>query len=497
MVCRKCGEKIRDNARFCPYCRAEVSELAEKFDETEDLFVIKEPAMKEIVHSYASPPQREAPAASIISIVITGLTVIALIVFAYCIPNFIVPMVRYKNAEKLYINADYESAEDIFSQLGDFSQSESYVTKCRYKRALEMMYKELYPEAADAFTSLDGYANSDTFARECMLRIAESYEDDGSFDAAMSVYAAAGKAELAEKTALRKAEALAESGNYFAAARTAEKYCDKDTVSEYIYLGAAKAMSEGSYKVAADNFYRIGDYKDSASLADNCTYEFYASEYANSGASEETVRGFYFLGDYRDSVDMFIQNAYEYGEKCFENGDFASAAAMFKNAGSYKDSSVQVYASRYELGKLLESTDSASARSVFAMLGNYSDSNKHKENISGSWYVDGFTSVYGYTSVYGSAAADKYYTTVFRQSDILTLYCTAGIDSPSSAVTMIITFADCKGFTLSADCESIRNSSSFSGSFPLTGVSAGKALVTVSEKESGEVLRTFEITIAE
>ena len=496
MVCGKCGKKVRDNARFCPYCRAEISELAEKFKETDDLFVVKDPPMKEIrrARAYIAPFRREVTAASVISVILTLFVIAALVLFAYCIPNYIIPLVRYKNAERLYSDADYEAAENIFSQLGDFNKSERYVIKCRYKTAIELMEKEFYPEAADAFTALDGYADSDELARECMLRIAESFEDDGSFDAAMSVYAAAGKTELAEKTALRKAEALAEEGNYFAAARTAEKFCDKETVAEYIYLGASKAMSEGSYKVAADNFYRIGDYKDSASLADSCTYEFYSSEYAKNGASEETVRGFYFLGDFRDSGDMFIQNAYEYGEKCFENGDFAAASAMFKNSGS----SSQSYSARYELGMALEETDPASARSIFAMLGNYSDSNRHKENISkDGWYADGFTAVYGLKSVSEPASSDTYYTTVFRKSDTLILYCTAGTDSPSPAVTMVITFTDSSGRTLSADCENIRNSSSFSGSFSLSEASAGKAYVTVSQKESGDILRTFEITVAE
>ena len=494
MVCRKCGKEVRDNARFCPYCRAEISELAEKFKESDDLLLVKEPPMKEVrrARTYIAPFRREVTAASVISVILTIVVIAALTAFAYCIPNLIVPLVRYKNAERLYSDADYEAAENIFSQLGDIDKSERYVIKCRYKKALELMEKEFYPEAADAFTALDGYADSDELARECMLRIAESFEDDGSFDAAMSVYAAAGKSELAEKTALRKAEALAEEGNYFAAARTAEKFCDKDTVSEYIYLGASKAMSEGSYKVAADNFYRIGDYKDSALLADNCAYNFYSSEYEKNGASEETVRGFYFLGDFKNSEDMFIRNSYEYGEKCYKNGDFASAAAMFRNAGSYKDSADNVYISRYELGKSLEETDPASARSVFAMLGNYSDSNKHKESISeDGWYVDGSTSVNGFASL------GTYYTTVFRKSDTLTLYCTAGIDSPSPAVTLAITFKDSSGHTLSADCENIRNSSSFSGSFSLSEASAGKASLTVSQKETGEILRIFEITIVQ
>lgn len=322
-----------------------------------------------------------------------------------------------------------------------------------------------------------------------MLKIAENYMENGEFEAAMSVYSAAGKSELAETAAEERAEKYAAEGDYFAAYELAEKYCKEELATEYFYLAAEKARKDGDFKTAADSFYRLGGYKNSAELAEECTYEFYRSEYAKNGASEETARGFYFLGNFRDSHDMYLQNAYEYGAKCFEEGDFAAAAAMFRNAAGYKDAGGQLYTARYELAKSLENDDPASARSIFAMLGNYRDSSSHKstaaKKVPESWYADGYTSV------------GNYCTTAFRRNDMLTVYCTAGTDSSSGPISVVLTLTDESGNTASAEYENLRNSGSFSVNFPLSDTAKGKAEVSVSRKDNWAVLRNFEITVAE
>ena len=186
---------------------------------------------------------------------------------------------------------------------------------------------------------------------------------------------------------------------------------------------------------------------------------------------------------------MYLQNSYEYGAKCFEHGDFASAAAMFRNAAGYKDSGGQLYLARYELAKSIENNDPSSAKSIFSMLGNYRDSASHKSSaakkITESWYADGYTSV------------GDYCTTVFRRNDLLTVYCTAGTDSQSGPISLVLTMTDKNGTASSAEYEDLRNSGSFSVSFPLSEASKGKAEISVSRKDNGAVLRNFEITVAE
>lgn len=571
MECAKCGAKMRENAKFCPFCgaKAEIApeteiiseaeenrevprekseiaadetgnaeiaeetremiyqekenpsaeaveetvqntqkeetaeivketrktpfaneEFSEKFNEKDGLYVVsgQSAEMSEIQKETGNLPKgkRKFPVFRVIAaVLIAGISVTSV----YFVSEKAIPSMRYKKAEQLFLQADYDAAEEIFTKLGDYAESFDYAIKCRYERASQLMANGQYPEAADAFTSLDGYGNSDQLVQECMLKIAENYMENGEFEAAMSVYTAAGKGELAETAAAERAEKYAAEGDYFAAYELAEKYCGSEISTEYFYLAAEKSRKDGDLKTAADSFYKLGSYKNSAELAEECTYEFYRSEYAKNGASEETARGFYFLGNFRDSHDMYLQNAYEYGIKCFEEDNFAAAAAMFRNAADYKDSGGQLYTARYELAKSLENDDPASAKSIFAMLGNYRDSASHKSaaarKVPESWYADGYTSV------------GDYCTTVFRRNDMLTVYCTAGTDAQSGPVSIVLTLTDESGNTASAEYEDLRNSGSFSVSFPLSDTAKGKAEVSVARKDSGAVLRSFEITIAE
>ena len=492
MRCGYCGKKIRDTAKFCPYCGKENigngSEFAGKFDNKDGLLVVK--AQEIFPNSKTKKVRRNGKmqfhAAAI------SLAAVILCVGIYFAVRFILPEIRYLNAERLYTVGKTAEAETAFSKLGDYKNSAGYVLKCRYEIALKLMDDGLYHEAADAFTSLDGYENSNMLAAECMLNIADGYADDGNLAAAASMYAAAGHPELAQFAAKRRSEALAGNGDYFAAADISEKYGDSESALEYRYIGASAARENGDLKTAADNYYLLGYYKDSPILADKCAYSFCKSEYKKKGATEEIVRELYFLrsGDYLDSGELFIRTAYEYGLKCLENGDFFTAAAMFRNTGSYENSQSLLYETRYALGESLMETDPASARSVFALLSTYLDSSQKKKAAAEklgsdeeSWYADGYTSTSGYC------------TSVFDKNDVMLVSCTAGTDTISPPVTLVLTLRDSAGTEVSADCENVRNSGSFSGSFSLSSAETGNAQIIISRKDSGSVLRTFQIVI--
>lgn len=489
MRCGYCGKKIRDTAKFCPYCGKENigngSEFAGKFDEKDGLLVVK--AQEIFSESRTKKPPRNTKRT--IRTAVYVLCAAVILAGIYLVARYAVPEIQYSHAEKLYADGNREAAEKAFSKLGGYKSSRDYVRKCRYETALELMNDGLYPEAADAFSSLDGYADSNLLAADCMLRIADAYADEGNLTAAASVYAAAGHPELAKLAAKRRASALAESGDFFSASEVSERYGDSEAADEYRYIGASSAMRNGDLKTAADNFYLLGLYKDSPVLADKCAYNYCTSEYSKNGASEEIVRGFYFLREHLNSGEMFIQTAYEYGLKCLNDGDFYTAAVMFKNTGSYESSQALLYETRYALGDSLAESDPASARSVFALLSTYMDSSKKKkaaaESIASdeSWYADGYTSTNGY------------YTDVFTKKDVLLVSCTAGTDTISPPVTLVLTFRDSAGNEVSADCENVRNSGSFSGSFSLSSAATGDAEIVISRKDSGSVLRTIRITV--
>lgn len=468
------------------------SDFTYKFKEEDGLFVVKEHTA-ELSSVTIFKEKKKLPWVKI-SIAVACAAAIG--ASAFIIPTKVIPAIKYSNAQKLFESGDFQKAAEAFEELNSKNlypvESYDYIIKCQYGMAEQLFSEGKYPEAADAFTALDGYSDSDARAAECMVAMAEKYIADGDYDSAMSVYKAAGKADLAEQTALKKIEALAADGKYFEAAEIAENYCSEDVVTEYRYQGALMAKSAGDFKTAADNFYKLGDYSDSAAHAEECTYSFYMSEYTQKGVSEEIVRGFYFLGDFRNSHDMFIDASYTYGFKCKENGDYASAVAMFKNCGTYKTAINELYNARYNLGKALLDKDPASARSVFALLSTYGDSSAQKKVAASrlpdsheDWYADGFTSV------------GDYYTTVFRKTDTLLITCTAGTETISAPITLTLKLIDGSGNEVSADCENVRNSGSFSGSFSLSAMESGNAQIIIARKDNNTVLRTIDITITE
>lgn len=493
MRCGYCGKKIRDTARFCPYCGKENigngSEFAGKFDSKDGFLVVRS---QEIFSgaNHAKQTRFRKFRKSQLKTAATALCA-AVLCAAVCLTvSLSMPAIRYANAEKLYENGNAAEAEKIFSDLNGYKSSGEYVRKCRYEIALGLMDSGLYPEAADAFTALDGYSDSNLLAAECMVRIADGYADEGDLRAAASFYAAAGKPELAKLAAKRRAELLAKSGDYFSAADISQKYGNIDAAREYRYAGASEAQKNGDLKTAADNYGKLGDYKDSAELAEKCAYEYFKSEYNKNGASEETARGFYsyYVRNINDSRELFPKIAYEYGMKCFEKKDFSTAADMFRNAGTYENAEEMLYKARYALGDSLLESDPASARSVFALLSTYSDSAEKKKSAAEklgsdeSWYADGYTSANGYC------------TSVFAKDDVLLVSCTAGTESISSPATILLTFRDSAGNEVSADCK-VRNSESFGVNFLLSSAAPGKAEIIISRKESGSVLRTIPITV--
>ena len=547
MYCSNCGKELREGAKFCSFCgtvveasaekaedeaiaenhpvneaevqdtaeeniiqddftenndnsidahtneaKTESSDFSEKFKEEDGLFVVCEQP-SDIPSVTVFKEKKKLPWVKISVAVVCAAAIGA---SAFIIPKKVIPAIKYSNAQKLFDSGDFQKAADAFEELGRKNyypiESYDYLIKCQYGMAEQLFMEGKYPEAADAFTALDGYSDSDARAAECMVAMAEKYIADGDYDSAMSVYKAAGKADLAEQTALKKIEALAAEGKYFEAAEIAENYCSEDVVAEYRYQGALTAKNSGDYKTAADSFYKLGGYSDSAAQAEECTYSFYMSEYTQKGVSEEIVRGFYYLDNFRNSHDLFISTSYEYGLKCKENGDFASAVAMFKNCGTYKTAMNELYNARYNLGKELLDKDPASARSVFALLSTYGDSSAQKKNAAArlpdsheDWYADGFTS------------AGDYYTTVFRKTDTLLISCTAGTETISEPITLVLTISDGNGNELTADCENVRNSASFSGSFSLASMESGNARITIARKDNGTVLRTIDITITD
>jgi tetratricopeptide (TPR) repeat protein len=69
------------------------------------------------------------------------------------------------------------------------------------------------------------------------------------------------------------------------------------------YKAAVKTMESGDYAAASAAFKALGDYEDSAALAQQCDY-LLATELYNSGDYAAALAAYEALGDYEDSADL-------------------------------------------------------------------------------------------------------------------------------------------------------------------------------------------------
>ena len=103
------------------------------------------------------------------------------------------------------------------------------------------------------------------------------------------------------------------------------------------YANANDLMGAGSYMEAAEEFIKIGNYRNSDEMAQECTYlqgkmELDAKEYDKA---KETLAE---LGDYKDSIELIKEADYSIANTIFEAGQYKVAKEVFLALGEYKDS---------------------------------------------------------------------------------------------------------------------------------------------------------------
>lgn len=72
------------------------------------------------------------------------------------------------------------------------------------------------------------------------------------------------------------------------------------------YKAAVKTMESGDYATAAESFRALGDYEDSAALAQQCDYRMAVALFDDERFAE-AITAFEALGDYEDSADYMQQ----------------------------------------------------------------------------------------------------------------------------------------------------------------------------------------------
>lgn len=158
------------------------------------------------------------------------------------------------------------------------------------------------------------------------------------------------------------------------------------------YNDADALMKSGDYVGAKKIYEKLGGYKESDSLAAECqnTLDYNAAAaLMDAGKNEEALNAFLKLGKYSDSADMAAecQSRLDYAaaRAFMDSGDVKAALEMFDKLGSYQDSKKLAaecqnrldYASAEDA---LNNGDYYSAYVIFKSLYGYSDSAERAES---------------------------------------------------------------------------------------------------------------------
>lgn len=94
----------------------------------------------------------------------------------------------YEEAMALYVDGDYAAACTIFTELGDYEDSEEMVRKSKYAMATEYLNEDNFAQAADVFEELGDYEDSVEKAKECRYQQACELLTAGDLEAAREIF---------------------------------------------------------------------------------------------------------------------------------------------------------------------------------------------------------------------------------------------------------------------------------------------------------------------
>lgn len=377
LVCPKCGADLDDDSDFCKKCGKKINKKSINKKKTTPLQI--KPSDKEIydeaillesknnikslkkaIDKFSSIPDYDDSEEHIsnclsafkaqkskrrkrIILSIAGVLTVFFIAFAvFATINWIAPEIKYNNAKEHFENADFDTAKNLFSELGNYKDSKDMVKKVdlqkKYNEGLSKFKKGEYSEAAEIFKSIIRYSDSRDMYVESMYYKFMSFVEQKRYTVAIMQYD-----EMVEclpqydrhdinktisEVRLKYIDELIDTECYEDAALQYEKLKDTNNekykdccyrVGEDLY---DKGMDEGNNNPTKDLKYAIkyytsaGDYKDSKTMADECKYQYvkcskiygyYApdgSYYIEDNIVDEYIK-YLIQIDYKDSREIF------------------------------------------------------------------------------------------------------------------------------------------------------------------------------------------------
>lgn len=202
----------------------------------------------------------------------------------------------YNEAISLYNNKKYSEAADIFSELGLYENSFTYLVNSRnyikYNKGIDFYDKEQFKDACDIFSSLGDFEKSKEKAKESRYAYAQQLYSKGNLEEAFSIFQELGNykesplfvanitlelKKTMEKRIFNLAYQYFESGDYDSALNELLKIEDfeessnlKSEIENRIYNIAVQYYEDEDYFSALDELSKISDCDESLELKTKC-----------------------------------------------------------------------------------------------------------------------------------------------------------------------------------------------------------------------------------
>lgn len=266
---------------------------------------------------------------------VTLIFIIAAVVLFMLFTSYRNKIEKYNKAQTLFEQGNYEEAEDLFDELGDFENSAQYAAEAEkeeemaedYEEGKALMVAENYDAAIVAFAKLGDYKDSAALVEECKnekaYKQAVELMNAKSYDAAIAAFTAL--------AGYKDSDALAaQCGN------------------AKIYDQAKGLYDGGNYAEALELFNSISDYEDSADMAVNCRRTILSINMKNAMANDNYKLAKKLLGSEdiglaepgeKQDLESWIEKVdnYRAAKKAKKKKRFYTAYSKFKLAGNYKD----------------------------------------------------------------------------------------------------------------------------------------------------------------
>ena len=194
---------------------------------------------------------------------IGAIILVVLIICSVVTTTVIVPNIQYGKAESLYEAGNFEEAEAIFTQLGDFKDSAQRVVETKYARALSAGESGEFENALKILESLTEYEPAQEALKVIHYKYANKLLEDGAYELALEEFQQSKEYRETASILDSVVPELVELEYFDLAIKYLYLHDDDDEIKKQVYYEyLVWQMEHHRYENTAETFQKIEGYRD-------------------------------------------------------------------------------------------------------------------------------------------------------------------------------------------------------------------------------------------